>query len=75
VFGAASWKEAVRYMEASVRSEPDRIVHHLDLGEVYSDVGEKTKARIEYETLLRLPETDMNDAAYKAQARAALSRL
>lgn len=75
VFGAASWKEAVRYMEASVRSEPDRIVHHLDLGAVYADVGEKTKARIEYETLLRLQESDMNDAAYKAQARAALSRL
>ena len=71
-FGAASWKEAVRYMEASVASEPDRIVHHVDLGEVYSDVGEKAKARAEFEAAIRLPVTDVNDNVYKAQARARL---
>ena len=75
VFGSASWKEAVRYMEASVAVEPERIVHRIDLGEVYLDVGEKSKARTEFETVLRLPSTDVNDGVYKSQARAALARL
>ena len=75
VFGSASWKEAVRYMEASVAVEPERIVHRIDLGEVYLDVGEKAKAKAEFEAVLRLPATDVNDTVYKSQARAALSRI
>lgn len=73
VFGAASWKEAVRNMEASVASEPDRIVHHLDLADVYRDVGQKAKAKVELETVIRLPATDFNDGVYKAQAKAELA--
>lgn len=75
VFGSASWKEAVRYMEASVAIEPERIVHRIDLGEVYLDVGDKAKAKAEFESVLRLPATDVNDGVYKSQARAALNRM
>ena len=73
-FGAASWPEAVRYMEAAVASEPDRIVHRTDLADVYDNVGEKAKARAERETALRLPVADVNDSTYQEQARRALSR-
>ncbi|MGK2961609.1 MAG: tetratricopeptide repeat protein [Gemmatimonadaceae bacterium] len=69
VFGTASWKEAIRYMRASVAAEPVRIVHRVDLGEIYSDTGDKVAARAEFETALRLPATDVNDPGYKAQAR------
>jgi tetratricopeptide (TPR) repeat protein len=72
VFGAASWKEAVRYMEASVANDPDRIVHYLDLAAVYEDVGEKAKSKAMYEAVLRMPATDVNDPFYKEQARTAL---
>lgn len=75
VFGSASWREAVRYMEASVSSEPERIVHRVDLADVYLDVGERAKARTELEVALRLAVSDMNDPVYKAQARAALGRI
>jgi tetratricopeptide (TPR) repeat protein len=71
-FGSASWKEAVRYMEASVANDPDRIVHYLDLAEVYDDVGEKAKSRAMYEAVIRMPATDVNDRFYKEQARGAL---
>ncbi len=74
-FGAANWKDAVRYMEQAVAAEPDRVVHYADLGEVYRDVGEPAKARTAFETALRLPNTDVNDVHYKAQARAGLSSL
>ncbi|MGI9044919.1 MAG: hypothetical protein ACR2GK_12480, partial [Gemmatimonadaceae bacterium] len=68
-FGTASWKEAIRYMRASVAAEPARIVHRVDLGEIYSDTGDKAAARAEFETALRLAVTDVNDPGYKAQAR------
>jgi tetratricopeptide (TPR) repeat protein len=72
IFGSASWAEAVRYMEASVASEPDRVVHHLDLGYVYRDVKRDADARREFEKVLSLPATDVNDRSYKEEARAVL---
>jgi uncharacterized protein HemY len=75
VFGAASWKEAVRYMEAAVAAEPQRVVHRLDMGEVYRDVGDKAKARTQFDTGLRLPSTDFNDPRFKADIKADLDRL
>ena len=72
VFGSANWTEARRYMEESVANEPDRIVHHLDLAGVYKDVGEKAKARAEYEAVMKLPNRDYNDRRYKAEADAGM---
>lgn len=75
VFGSASWAEAQRYMEESVAVEPDRIVHRVDLAEIYRDVGNKAKARAEFEMALKLPATDYNDRRYKAQADRGLRAL
>ncbi len=72
VFGSASWPEAKRYMEESVANEPDRIVHHVDLAGVYRDMGDKAKARAEYEAVMKLPNRDYNDRHYKGEADAAL---
>jgi tetratricopeptide (TPR) repeat protein len=72
IFDSANWAEAKRYMEASVASDPDRIVHHLDLAGVYRDTGDQAKARAEYQTVMKLPNADYNDRHYKAQADAAL---
>jgi uncharacterized protein HemY len=75
VFGSASWREAVRYMEAAVAAEPKRVVHRLDMGEIYRDVGDKTKARAQFDTGLALPATDYNDRRFKAEIQADLQRL
>ncbi len=75
VFGAASWTEGVRYMEASVAADPERIVHHLDLAGVYRDAGKPAKARTEFEAAIRLPVTDFNDRYYQSEARAGLADL
>jgi len=75
VFGEASWKEAVRYMEAAVAAEPERVVHRLDMGEVYRDSGQKDKAREQFEAGLKLPSTDFNDSRFKSDIRADLNRL
>jgi tetratricopeptide (TPR) repeat protein len=72
VFSSANWADARKYMEESVANEPDRIVHHVDLGGVYRDTGEKDKARAEYEAAMKLPNRDYNDRYFKAEADAAL---
>lgn len=75
VFGSASWENAVRYMEQSVASEPERIAHHIDLAKIYLDVNDKARARAEFETVVRLPATDYNDRFYKSDAEAQLKKL
>jgi tetratricopeptide (TPR) repeat protein len=72
VFDSANWAEARRYMEESVANEPNRIIHHVDLGGVYRDTGDKAKARAEWQAAMRLPNADYNDRQYKAQADAGL---
>jgi len=73
VFGSASWTEARTYMERSAASDPDRIVHHLDLAGVYRDTGDKSRERSELEAVLRLPASDFNDHHYIDEARSELA--
>jgi FimV-like protein len=75
IFGEANWKEAVRYMEASVAAEPDRLVHHLDLAKVYRDVGDKEKARAEFQAVIDGKALDHNDQFYKQDAERELAKL
>jgi tetratricopeptide (TPR) repeat protein len=75
VFGEANWKEAVRYMEAAVASEPERITHRIDLGEIYEDVGDKAKAREQYQVIVRSAVRDAKDPVYKQQAEERLRKL
>lgn len=75
VFGAASWAEAIRYLEAAVTAAPGTIVHRLELGEVYRDRARFDDAKREFGAVLQLPATDYNDERHKAAARASLERL
>lgn len=75
VFGEANWANAVRYMERAVEAEPERLTHHLDLARVYVDVGEREKARAEYQLVLNGEATEYNDRFYKRQAAQELERL
>lgn len=75
VFSQASWKEAVANMERAVAVDPDRITHRLDLAKIYLDLGEKAKAREQFERVVRGRQTDVNDPAYKREAEQALRRL
>jgi tetratricopeptide (TPR) repeat protein len=75
VFGEASWERAVSYMEKSIAVDPDRIVHHLDLGKIYVDLGDKAKARAQFELAAGGQRIDFNDPAYQREAQAALDKL
>jgi tetratricopeptide (TPR) repeat protein len=75
VMSTASWAEAVRYMDASVASEPNRLVHRLDQARVYRDMGRKDDARKAYEAAIAMPLASANDDVYKRSAEAELKKL
>lgn len=74
-FGSASWNEAIRYMEAAVAAAPNRIVHRIELAEIYAELGRTIDARRQYEAALTLTVDDYNDPFYQRTARTALDRL
>lgn len=68
VFALASWAEAERLLEAAVRLEPGRIVHRLDLANVYAGRGDWARAREQYEWIAAAPAVEPNDDMYKREA-------
>jgi tetratricopeptide (TPR) repeat protein len=75
VFSQASWANAQRYLVDAVAAEPRRIVHRLDLANVYRDRGMKAQAKAQYQLVVDGPLIDYNDPRYKDEARAALASL
>ncbi len=75
VFGEASWREAVRLLEAACAAEPARTVHLLALGQVYRDAGDKPAARRALQSAIEAPLFDVNDEAYKREAERDLAAL
>lgn len=75
VFDSASWNDAQRYLEEAVAQEPNRLVHRIDLAEVYADRKNGAKAREQVDFILKAPTTEVNDARYKRQAEELQKRL
>lgn len=75
VFSRASWPNAERYMVESVRNDPRRVVHRLDLARVYRDEGKISQARTQYKAVLSGETIDYNDPHYKEQAASELKAL
>jgi tetratricopeptide (TPR) repeat protein len=78
VFDEASWDSAVFYMNKAVKYDPTRIVHHLDLGEIYMDrnhEGDKALAKEQLQMAIDLKPTEYNDPFYKKQAQDLLAKL
>lgn len=74
-FGLANWKDAVTSLEKAVAVDPSRLTHHLDLGMIYLDLGDKAKGREQLEFVVNGQRTDYNDPVYKRQAESALRKL
>lgn len=75
VFSQASWQNAERYMVESIKNDPRRVVHRLDLARIYRDEGKTAQARAQYQTVLSGETIDYNDPHYKEQAAAELKAL
>jgi tetratricopeptide (TPR) repeat protein len=75
VFEQASWPEAIRYMEAAVAADPERITHRLDLAEIYADTRDIPKARASCEAVSTMPAVEFNDVRYKQSCTRLLAKL
>jgi tetratricopeptide (TPR) repeat protein len=73
LFGAgfmdkANWDDAQRYLERAVALRPQNIYHHLELAEIYVDVGKYSAAREQLKAVHDLPIADVLDHTYKEDA-------
>jgi len=58
-----------------VEIQPLHIFHRLELAEVYTDLGQYSKAREQLEIIPTLPIADVLDAQYKDDAAALLTEI
>ncbi len=70
VFEEASWDEAQVNLERAVALDSTRIVHRLDLAEVYADRKHYVAARAQLDTIAAMPEREYHDPRHKAAAAA-----
>lgn len=75
VLSEASWDSAVANMEQAVELNPERIIHRLDLAEIYLDVGREADARVQLERIAHLTPRDPGDPEYQRRAAERLESL
>ena len=71
----ASNEKAVECFNKAIALQPRRASHHLELGRAYLALGDKQKARDEFNEGLSLPSAEKDDENNKQRARAALNQL
>ncbi len=71
----ASNEQAVTYFQKALALRPDRLIHTVELGRTYAQMGRKEEARRYLEKGLAMPNRDFDDAETKVRARAALKNL
>jgi tetratricopeptide (TPR) repeat protein len=64
-----NWEDAQKYLQKAVALKPQNIFHRLELGEVYVDLGQYSKAREQFTAIAPLPIADVLDHEYKTEAR------
>jgi hypothetical protein len=75
LFTTATWEEGEGDLRAAIALEPQRALHHLDLGRILADQGKTDSARVELKAALNAPSRDYNDAHYRAEATTAMAAL
>jgi tetratricopeptide (TPR) repeat protein len=68
----ANWPDAVSHLQRAVEINPQHIYHRLELAEVYTDLGQYSKAREQLQAIATLPVYDVLDPQYKKDAAAFL---
>jgi tetratricopeptide (TPR) repeat protein len=71
----ASNEKAVACFSKAIALQPRRVSHHVGLGRAYLALGEKQKARDEFNKAISLPSVDKDDPEDKQRAQAMLKEL
>ena len=68
ILSKANWAAAVDHLETAVRIDPTRIFHRLDLARIYVNLERFSAARRELDQITKLPDRELLDARYRAEA-------
>jgi tetratricopeptide (TPR) repeat protein len=68
----ANWPDAVSHLQKAIEINPRHVYHRLELAEVYTDLGQYSKAREQLQVIPTLPNYDVLDPQYKKDAAALL---
>jgi tetratricopeptide (TPR) repeat protein len=71
----ASNEEAVRCFQKAIALRPDRLIHPVELGRTYAQMGRRDEARAFLQKGLSLPPREKDDPETQARGRAALATL
>ena len=74
-FPDASNKRAAECFEKAVAIQPDRVIHHVELGRTYAALGRKPEALAELKKGLSLPSSEKEDNESKDRARKSIAAL
>jgi tetratricopeptide (TPR) repeat protein len=72
---AGSLPEAERCLKKAIAINPDRPMHHIELGRIYAQMGRKEDARRLINKGLAMPSVEKDDVETKALGREALEKL
>ncbi len=72
---AASNEEAVKCFKKAIALNPGRLVHYVELGRTYAQMGRKDEAKAEITKGLAMPNKEKDDPETKARGKAALAKL
>ncbi len=71
----ASNEDAAKYFSKAIELRPDRLIHHIELGRTYAQMGKKDEARRLLIKGLAMPDTEIDDPETKDRGRKALASL
>ena len=74
-FPDASNERAAECFQKAVAIQPDRVIHHVELGRTYAALGQKQEALTELKKGLSLPSREKDDNESKDRARKAITAL
>lgn len=78
VYGAlppASNEVALECFQKAIALRPDRLIHHIELGRTYAQMGRKEEAKQALEKGLAMPNTEKDDPESKRRGREALAKV
>ena len=70
-----SYEEAERDIKKAIDINPKRLMHYVELGRIYADMGRKEEARELINKGLGMPDTEKDDPETKQRGRETLAKL
>ena len=70
-----SLQEAERDMKKAIELNPNRLMHYIELGRIYAQMGKKDEARTFINKGLAMPDTEKDDPETKQRGRETLEKL